>query len=40
MRDAAWLIAFVIFAALAAYFWIKRELWLQRRRRQQRQSKE
>jgi hypothetical protein len=39
MSSTAWLVVAVIFAALAAYAWIKRELWLHRRRRQQRESK-
>jgi hypothetical protein len=40
MSSTAWLVVAVIFAALAAYAWIKRELWLHRRRRQQRRSKD
>jgi hypothetical protein len=34
MSDTAWLIVAVLFGAVAAYAWIKRELWIHRRRRQ------
>jgi hypothetical protein len=39
MSDTAWLIVAVLFGAVAAYAWIKRELWIHRRRRRQRESK-
>jgi hypothetical protein len=37
MSDTAWLIVAVVFGALAVFFWIKREIWIHRRRRRDRQ---
>jgi hypothetical protein len=37
MNDALWLVVAVVFGALAAYGWIKRELWIHRRRTRQRE---
>ena len=39
MNNTLWLIVAVVFAALAAYGWIKRELWIQRRRERKREQK-
>jgi hypothetical protein len=36
MSDTAWLIVAVVFGVLAAFGWIKRELWIHRRRNRQR----
>jgi len=37
MNDTVWLIVAVVFGALAAVFWIKREVWIHRRRRRDRE---
>jgi len=39
MNNTLWLIVAVVFAALAAHGWIKRELWIQRRRERKREQK-
>jgi len=39
MNDTLGLIVAVVFVALAAYGWIKRELWIQRRRKRKREQK-
>ncbi len=37
MTETAWLIVAVVVGALAAYGWIKREVWIHRRRRRNRE---
>jgi len=36
MSDTGWLLVALLFGALAAIGWIKREMWIRRRRQQQR----
>jgi hypothetical protein len=36
MSDSGWLLVALLFGALAAIGWIKREMWIRRRRQQQR----
>ena len=40
MNDALWLIVAVVFGVLAAFGWIKRELWIHRRRDRKREQKD
>ena len=37
MNNTLWLIVAVVFGVLAAFGWIKRELWIHRRRKRQRE---
>jgi len=39
MSDTGWLLIALFFGGLAVIGWIKRELWVQRRRREQRERK-
>jgi hypothetical protein len=36
MSESGWLLVALLFGALAAIGWIKREMWIRRRRQQQR----
>jgi hypothetical protein len=38
MSDTIWLVVVLVSGSLAAIGWVKRELWIQRRRRQRRQG--
>ena len=40
MSDSGWLLVALLFGALAAIGWIKREMWIRRRRQQQRKRDE
>jgi len=40
MNDTLWLIVAVVFGVLAAYAWIKRELWIHRRRKRKREQRD
>jgi hypothetical protein len=39
MSDTLWLIVAIVFGAVAGFAWVKRELWIHRRRRRGRADK-
>jgi hypothetical protein len=39
MNETLWLVLAIVAGVLAAYGWIKRELWIQRRRRRNAEKK-
>lgn len=40
MSDTGWLLVALLFGALAVIGWIRRELWIHRRRQRQRERKD